>query len=205
MANPQGDADHDYRELLNPKSLETVKGRVEPSLGTARPGDRFQFERLGYFCVDPDATEDALAFNRIVTLRDSWRKIVQRGDDHGEPRRPRRTQVTPKRRAKSHAEGKAPPDADLTAAQRSRLDHYRDQLGLTARDAFLLASDDALALFFEKALRNHNNSTGVANWIINELRPGLNEKSLDSLPLTPEGLAELVALIDRQTISGKGR
>ena len=60
VADPQGKTDRDYRELLNPKSLETIKGRVEPSLGTARPGDRFQFERLGYFCVDPDATEDAL-------------------------------------------------------------------------------------------------------------------------------------------------
>jgi len=49
--------------------------KVEPSLATAKPQDRFQFERLGYFCVDDDAKEGALVFNRAVTLRDTWAKI----------------------------------------------------------------------------------------------------------------------------------
>ena len=201
VADPQGNADRDYRELLNPKSLETIKGRVEPSLGTARPGDRFQFERLGYFCVDPDATEDTLVFNRIVTLRDSWLKIVQRGDGSA-PTRSRRTQAAPKSAGQVPAERKSPAQAEMTAAQHSRMEHYRDRLGLATGDASLLASDDSLAGFFEEAVRAHDNAKSVANWIINELRPHLKDRPLKSLPLAPAALAELVALIDGQAISG---
>lgn len=49
--------------------------RVEPSLSGASPGDRYQFERLGYFCVDPDSSGGGLVFNRTVSLRDTWAKI----------------------------------------------------------------------------------------------------------------------------------
>lgn len=67
----------DYRTVMNPHSLETLLFcRVERSLGEAKPGANYQFERLGYFCVDKaDSKPDALVFNRIVTLRDSWKKI----------------------------------------------------------------------------------------------------------------------------------
>jgi glutaminyl-tRNA synthetase len=68
-----------FLDFLNPASLETLTScRVEPSLATAGPGDRFQFERLGYFCVDDDTTPGALVFNRTVSLRDTWAKIAQR-------------------------------------------------------------------------------------------------------------------------------
>ena len=67
----------DYRSNLNPTSLEVLTAcRVEPSLATARPGTPYQFERRGYFCVDPhDSSPGALVFNRTVSLRDSWSKI----------------------------------------------------------------------------------------------------------------------------------
>ncbi len=66
---------------LNPASLETLRScRLEPSLAEAAPGSHFQFERAGYFCVDAvDSTAEALVFNRTVTLRDSWAKIVAKG------------------------------------------------------------------------------------------------------------------------------
>jgi glutaminyl-tRNA synthetase len=61
---------------INPNSLEVLSScHVEPSLKSATAGDRFQFERQGYFCVDPDSTPSALVFNRTVTLRDTWAKI----------------------------------------------------------------------------------------------------------------------------------
>jgi len=67
---------HDFTEALNPQSLEVLAGcKLEPSLAQARPLDRFQFERLGYFCVDPDSTPERPVFNRTVTLRDTWAKI----------------------------------------------------------------------------------------------------------------------------------
>jgi glutaminyl-tRNA synthetase len=68
-----------FLDYLNPASLEVVRGcQAEPSLATAEVPARFQFERLGYFCVDPDSKPGALVFNRTVSLRDSWAKIEQR-------------------------------------------------------------------------------------------------------------------------------
>ncbi len=66
----------DYRSNLNPDSLEVLQSAlVEPGLAKATPGDRFQFERQGYFCVDPDSSAEKLVFNRTVTLKDTWAKI----------------------------------------------------------------------------------------------------------------------------------
>ena len=66
----------DFKSNLNPNSLEVLTGcKVEPSLADAKPLQRFQFERLGYFCVDPDSRNGRLIFNRTVTLRDEWAKI----------------------------------------------------------------------------------------------------------------------------------
>ncbi len=66
----------DFKTFLNPESLETTTAYVEPSLADALPGSTFQFERLGYFCVDSkDSTPEAMIFNRTVTLRDTWAKI----------------------------------------------------------------------------------------------------------------------------------
>jgi glutaminyl-tRNA synthetase len=68
----------DFTANLNPNSLEVLTGcRVEPSLAGAVPGSRYQFERQGYFCVDPDSTADRLVFNLTATLRDTWAKIEQ--------------------------------------------------------------------------------------------------------------------------------
>ncbi|RPI58165.1 MAG: glutamine--tRNA ligase/YqeY domain fusion protein, partial [Planctomycetaceae bacterium] len=64
----------DWKVNINPASLETVAAQVEPSLATANPGERFQFERLGYFCVDADSKPGALVINRTVTLKDAWAK-----------------------------------------------------------------------------------------------------------------------------------
>jgi glutaminyl-tRNA synthetase len=79
-ADPSDDEEGvDFTAHLNPQSLEVLPScQVEPSLGGAAPGSRYQFERLGYFCVDTvDATPEALIFNRTVTLRDTWAKIEQ--------------------------------------------------------------------------------------------------------------------------------
>jgi glutaminyl-tRNA synthetase len=67
---------HDWKENVNPKSLEALKDcLLEPSLKDAAAGSRWQFERLGYFCVDPDSAPGRLVFNRTVALRDAWAKI----------------------------------------------------------------------------------------------------------------------------------
>jgi glutaminyl-tRNA synthetase len=70
----------DWTAHLNPQSLERLLGcRAEPSLKEAQPGSRFQFERLGYFCMDPDSLSDRLVFNRTVSLKDAWAKLEKSG------------------------------------------------------------------------------------------------------------------------------
>jgi glutaminyl-tRNA synthetase len=69
----------DVLDNLNPNSLEIVNdAKLEPSLAEAKPGDRFQFERVGYFCVDPDTTAGKLVFNRTLPLKDTWAKIEKK-------------------------------------------------------------------------------------------------------------------------------
>jgi len=73
---PEG---QDFTANLNPSSLEVIRhAKLEPSLANAKPGDRYQFERLGYFCVDPDSQPGTQVFNRTVPLRDTWAKIEKR-------------------------------------------------------------------------------------------------------------------------------
>lgn len=76
--SPDAHKDKDFLEFINPDSLTVITGYVEPALKDAKPGDRFQFQRLGYFCVDPDTTTDKLVFNKTVGLRDSWAKIQEK-------------------------------------------------------------------------------------------------------------------------------
>jgi glutaminyl-tRNA synthetase len=72
--SPDGHKDKEFMEFVNPDSLEVITAYTEPSLKTSTIGDRFQFQRKGYFCVDLDSTADNLVFNRTVPLRDSWAK-----------------------------------------------------------------------------------------------------------------------------------
>ena len=76
VEEPDAVKDGAWLDTLNPEALTVLRDcRLEPSLATAAPGARFQFERQGYFCVDPDAAQGAPVFNRTVTLRDTWAKI----------------------------------------------------------------------------------------------------------------------------------
>ncbi len=72
---PEG---RDFTVHLNPDSLEVISGKAEPSLGSAQPGDRYQFERMGYFCADKSSTSARLIFNRTVELRDTWARLQKR-------------------------------------------------------------------------------------------------------------------------------
>jgi len=73
--NPDGNKEIDFKEFINPNSLEIITGYVEPSLQLAKDLDQFQFQRLGYFCVDKDSSAQKLVFNKTVGLRDTWAKI----------------------------------------------------------------------------------------------------------------------------------
>jgi len=75
--SPDKDKEVDFKEFINPNSLKVITGYVEPSLQTSKELDHFQFQRLGYFCVDRDSTAEKLVFNKTVGLRDTWAKISE--------------------------------------------------------------------------------------------------------------------------------
>jgi glutaminyl-tRNA synthetase len=76
--SPDTHKDKDFMKFINPDSLKVITGFLEPSLKNSKIGDQVQFQRLGYFCVDPDSTDEKLVFNRTVGLRGSWAKIQEK-------------------------------------------------------------------------------------------------------------------------------
>jgi glutaminyl-tRNA synthetase len=75
---PEPDAGGDFQSFINPHSLEIVTAKCEPALADARPEERYQFERLGYFALDRDSTADKQVWNRTITLRDTWAKEAKK-------------------------------------------------------------------------------------------------------------------------------
>jgi glutaminyl-tRNA synthetase len=79
VEDPAGHKNTDFKEFLNPNSLEMLTScKVEPALQNLKTFDRFQFERLGYFCIDPETTDKKLVINKTVGLRDTWAKLQQK-------------------------------------------------------------------------------------------------------------------------------
>lgn len=202
---PDPDAgEADYRTYLNPNSLVVLKdARLEPSIANDPADTRYQFERQGYFWQDPvDSKPDALVFNRIVSLRDSWAKkaaTAERGDGAAT-----RTETTrPKSAAPAPAKPEAPRDPleALTPEQHSRFTYLTDELGLSFDDALILAADAGLTALLEAARATHDNPRTLANWITAELRREAKDTPPDQLPFTPAALGRLVALVDDGTIS----
>ncbi len=85
---PDSHTDKDFMEFINPNSLKTVEAFVEPSLVEAKLGEQFQFQRLGYFNVDKDSTEEHLVFNKTVGLKDSWAKIKPKQNNNKNQQKP---------------------------------------------------------------------------------------------------------------------
>ena len=80
VENPAEEKDKDFREMLNPESLKVVTGiKIEPFLAeNAKVGGHFQFQRIGYFTLDPDSTQDNIIFNRTMQLKDTWEKLQKK-------------------------------------------------------------------------------------------------------------------------------
>jgi glutaminyl-tRNA synthetase len=194
IENPDGPED------LNPDSLEVLRNCfIEPAVVSEKPDVRYQFERQGYFYVDPiDSVEGKLVFNRIVPLKDSWAKSAKISETKAEPQKETIKKIEPQKTVESKPEA-----VSLTPEAESRLNRYQDELGLNAEVAVILAKDDDLSKFFESVLSVYNNAGSIGNWIANELSRELKDKKVDELPFNAVQLAELVELIDNGTISGK--
>ena len=207
-ADPEGEGEgKTFRDFLNPASVEVVRGcLVEPGLGEARAGDRFQFVRHGYFIADEvDSKPGAPVFNRIIELRDTYRA------GRGEPT-PRSAGATPTRR-EARAEAQAKPPAGTVSDERARAraadpslarryDRYVAELGLPPELADVLTGDPAVADFFDAAVAAHPNARALANWTANDVLRELKGRAIGELPFTAADLAALVALVDRGAITG---
>jgi len=92
--SPDSDEAKDFMEFLNPNSLKIIEAYAEPSLKEANIGDRFQFQRIGYFSVDDDSTKENMVFNKTVGLRDSWAKqgTVENKSENTQPQSPNQSQ-----------------------------------------------------------------------------------------------------------------
>ena len=173
------DAEEDFLAVINPQARVVKAAKLEPFLGDAEPGERFQFERLGYFARDPDAG----VFNRIVPLRDSFKKKVASG--------PRKVEKVGEAKARSLS----PEEARRADALGSR--------GLPREQAEILAQSRQMLTFFEAAVAAHPNPRSLASLVTNELMRAVKETPLEELSITPARLARVVALHDDGTLSSK--
>ena len=181
--------DRDFLSFVNPRSLQVVHGYVEPSVRNDTPDTRYQFERVGYFWQDPvDSRPDALVFNRIVTLKDTWDKGVE-----GKPQEAKRQtqEAIPTPQATSHK-----PQTELTPEQRTKFETFKAQ-GVGEADALVLARDAKLAAYLSEAAR-HGKVSELASWVVNDLGAAIRE---ERIRVSPASLAGLVRLLEEGTIN----
>jgi glutaminyl-tRNA synthetase len=204
VPDPEADPDTDFRTLLNPRSLVTLgSARLEPGLERALPGDRFQFERRGYFAVDPvDSRPGRPVFNRIVTLRDTWAKLVAGAPARPAPGRPDRAR--PARTPPLAAPDSTPADGSRRAVRTAELEARRTHyiaLGISAEHADILTRDRAIAALFDQALQASGRAQAVARWLANELPREARERAAE-LSVTGRALGQLVEMVETAQLSG---
>ena len=182
-------------EDLNPDSLKIIKNAlVEPAVITDKIDERFQFERQGYFYADPiDYTNEKPVFNKIVGLKDSWAKktkIVEPEVKNTQKVQTQKVQVV----------GSMEP---MNEDQKAAFEKYTNTLGLNSEVANILARDEHLSHFYEEAQILVNSPITLANIVVNEVARELKQMELSQVKFTPSQIAELVKMIDDETISSK--
>ncbi len=180
-------------EDINPDSLKIVKDAlIEPAVITEKPDVRFQFEREGYFFADPvDYSDEMPVFNKIVSLKDSWAKKSKA------PEKPKaqKQKTAPK---KAQVEGEVAP---MSEAEQARYDRYTKALQLKSTVAEMIARDEKLSIFFEEALKAYHAPVNIANIVANEVSREMKQQ--EKLLFSPQQVAQLVKMIDDETISTK--
>jgi len=180
-------------EDLNPNSLTIIKDAlIEPAVITEKPDERFQFEREGYFYTDPvDYTNENPVFNKIVGLKDSWGK---KSEDK-KPREQRKPATM-----KVQIDGEVAP---MNKAEQALFDKYTGELKLNNEVSNTLARDEKLSTFFNEAYKDSNNPVNLANIIANEVARELKDKKIAELQFSATQIAELIKMVDDETISNK--
>jgi len=187
---PDPDSADDFLTHFNRASLEVRHGFVEQSLAGAPAGERWQFERLGYFWPDPvDSTPDTPVFNRIVTLKDSW---ARKEEQPQAGRRPESRRQAPSEPGREPEYG----PAVLEAAA---------EFGIPADQAAVLLADADLERYYRAAAAAAPElAVQLANWTVNEIAPAARDAAAAELKLGPAGLTELVKLVADGTLNTAG-
>ena len=214
VANPDkaaASSGKDFTDFLNPEShLKIFDARLEPAVSDAKPSCHFQFERQGYFFVDPvDSRPNTPVFTRVVTLRDTWAKITEAEEklaiDQSTQKGVEAANNAPAEKRRRIKRSKSEVRNDIRAtnpALAKRYEYYLGEVGLTAEEADILTSDRSVSRLFEDALDVHHDAKVVANWVVNELSPYFENGKADGLPFGGAALGALVALVASRTISG---
>jgi glutaminyl-tRNA synthetase len=194
--NP-GEGDKDFLEDMNPNSLTVLTAKAEPSVGAAKPGDRFQLERVGFFVSDEDTKPGAVVLNRVVALKDSWQKAVAKA----EPPRPKADDRKREKEKQDKASGAAPAaPIELSAAAAA----LRDAHDLSPEAARVLEQEPLLLTLFRGAIaiaKDNDVAKAVATLLVNDVLGELRAKKLDGAPFDGARIVELAELVKDATIS----
>jgi glutaminyl-tRNA synthetase len=200
---PRPEEGGDFRDKLNPHSLTVVPGaKLEPSLAHAAPGARFQFERLGYFAVDPvDTRPGRLVFNRIVSLREAAveaKPVTSEAGASGEKKESAKAKTRPPKRSPAEFRAEARHRDPELAAAFARL----PAAGVPADHADVLSGDRALLALFDAASVASGRPAAAARWIVVELPRVWADRPLAELPFDGAALGTLVAMAESGEITG---
>ena len=172
---------------MNPKSLSIVKAKAEPALATAKPGEHYQLERVGFFVVDEDTKSGGVVLNRTVQLKDSWQKQVATPA----PASKRTPPAQPQPKKAEHVIELSPEAIAL-----------RDAHGISGDAARTIAMEPALGPLFEAAVKaDPGSAKTVATLLANDVLGELRAKRLDRVPFDGGALVELAGLVKDGTIS----
>jgi glutaminyl-tRNA synthetase len=191
-----GQGDGDFIKEMNPRSLEVVRAKVEPSIAGTRPGDRFQFERLGFFYAEPDTKDGAPVFNRVVPLKDSWGKAATTSDTS-------KHEAAKKERKAEKGKPPLPPRAE-PAALSPEASGLRDAHGLPDEVARVIAQERLLGDLFAQALAapgGANVARPLALLLVNDVLGEARARKLEVLPFQGAALVELQKLLADGTVS----
>tara|TARA_Y100001954_G_scaffold9362_1_gene9506 strand:+ start:6241 stop:8574 length:2334 start_codon:yes stop_codon:yes gene_type:complete len=202
VAQPDGDAEVDFKTHLNPDSL-TVRecAMAEPYLKELKSGARVQFERQGFFVLDGDDSSDGnLVFNRITTLRDSWKKEPVKAAPKPKAKKQKPALVSVPQEAKVSQRDQVREGNPALAA---RFDRYQNDLGLSKNVADQLSGDEPLSNYFETLLASGLPAALCAKWLRNELLAYGDEGDLSGLSFGADAFVELLTLLNKKEISNR--
>ncbi len=202
-----------FLDHLNADSRVVRQGWVEPSVATDEAETRYQFERLGYFWLDPqDGRGEHRIFNRILALKDTWgRRASTSHPADSAAATPESTRSENEAKGQPRAEHTADvggdpghpqdPRKSLDPAQAAHYDALRARHGLSPEDAAQLVQHEGLPFFFDAAVAASEHPQAVEHWVLNDMARLLKDRPLPTLAITPTQLAALVQLVEDKIVT----